>query len=534
MTSSKVTDSEETDCKEIELKLQLRADDLARIKRQLDREPHLHAAAQTELLESQYFDTDDHRLHRYGATLRVRRRGEHHIQTVKCDDPQAGQLFDRGEWESEIDGESPDLRAARATGLKPLTAKKFEQALRPVFKTSVQRTTYRLGAHSWAVELALDKGQISGRGRHAPILEMELELRQGEPSHLFALADSLRGLARLRFGVKSKAARGYDLIERKPIGPVQAAKLRLRGQSTADQAFRAIARSCLYQLAANEPALQHDDAEAVHQMRIAIRRLRTAISLFSDIVSDGRVAQIKSELKWMAGQLAAARELDVFLRQVGSPPRVPPTAKVPLRSLHAEITRRRDDAVRHAKAIVDSRRFDDLLFETLRWIEAGPWSRSDGAAASRCQEPLARFAARELSRRCRKIAKRGKDPERLDARQRHKLRIQAKKARYATDFFAAVFAGGKAKKRNKRRKKKLVASLKRMQDALGELNDVMAHEQITARIAQARAPSSNGANPRRAYAAGLVLGEEEARIGKLLRAGAAAHSRFRGIKPFWK
>ncbi len=522
-------DSKETDSKEIELKLQLRAADLERIKRWLDRAPHLDATAQTELLESQYFDTDDHRLHRCGATLRVRRRGTHHIQTVKCDAPQAGQLFDRSEWETEIDGESPNLRAARASGLKPLTSKKLKHALRPVFKTSVQRTTYRLGTDSWAIELALDQGQISERGRHAPICEIELELRQGEPSHLFALADSLRKLARLRLGVKSKAARGYDLIERKPIGPAKAEKLKLRGQLAADQAFRIIARSCLYQLSANEPALQQGDAEAAHQMRVAIRRLRATISLFSDLVSDGRIAQIKSELKWMAGQLAAARELDVFLRQVASAPRVPPTAKVALRSLHAELTRRRDEAVRHAKTIVDSRRFDDLLFDTLSWIESGPWSKSDGAAASRRQQPIARFAARELARRCGKIVKRGKALEHLDAPQRHKLRIQAKKVRYATDFFAAAFAGSKAK----RRKKKLVASLKRMQGALGELNDVMAHEQITARIARASKPSSNGANPRRAYAAGLVLGEKEARIGELLRAGAAAHSRFRDVKPFW-
>jgi len=99
--------------------------------------------------------------------------------------------------------------------------------------------------------------------------------------------------------------------------------------------------------------------------------------------------------------------------------------------------------------------------------------------------------------------------------------------RYATDFFGGIFAGKRAQKQ----RKKLVKTLKDMQDALGELNDVMAHEQITARIARLRA--SNGAAPRQAYAAGLVLGEEEARTGKLLGAGAAAHSRFRNAKPFW-
>jgi hypothetical protein len=72
-----------------------------------------------------------------------------------------------------------------------------------------------------------------------------------------------------------------------------------------------------------------------------------------------------------------------------------------------------------------------------------------------------------------------------------------------------------------------------MQTALGELNDVMAHEEIAARIAQARSHSANGRSPQRAYAAGVVIGEEEAQIERLLRDGAAAHSRFRDAAPFW-
>ena len=386
--------------------------------------------------------------------------------------------------------------------MKPLLTRDVAAALKPVFKTSVARTIYQVDGRDWAVEMSIDQGRVTAHGREAPISELELELKRGAPCHLFALADRLRKRLPLRILVKAKAQRGYELIEGKPISPVRAEKLALAKDATAEEAFRLIARSCLYQLIANEPALHNDDPEAVHQMRIAVRRLRTAISLFADVTRDAKVGQIKSGLRWITAQLAAARELDVFMHDAGALPQVPQSARASLGRLHAELARRRDDALAHARSTAASPQYGDHVFETLAWIESGPWVTSDGPARTRRRQPARSLARRQLERRVRKIRKRGKALAGLSPRRRHKLRVQAKKVRYATDFFGALFPG----KARKRRRKRFVSGLKSIQRALGQLNDVAAHEALGLRVARAPLLPSRDAARDLACAAGLVIG----------------------------
>jgi triphosphatase len=101
--------------------------------------------------------------------------------------------------------------------------------------------------------------------------------------------------------------------------PVKFAKLKLARGTSSVQAFRLIAHACVRQLVANEPTLRHGDAEAVHQMRTALRRLRAAFSLFSDLASDKELARLKGEIKWITGELAPARELHVYLAEALEP-----------------------------------------------------------------------------------------------------------------------------------------------------------------------------------------------------------------------
>ena len=117
---------------------------------------------------------------------------------------------------------------------------------------------------------------------------------------------------------------------------------------------------------------------------------------------------------------------------------------------------------------------------------------------------IAVSAAEQLTRRWRKVRKKGKALAQLDARSRHKLRIQTKKLRYAVEFFASVFASKRAMKRRKR----FLPALERLQDGLGDLNDIAVHERRIAAMGIRRERS----NPNRAFAAGLLTGREEARI----------------------
>jgi inorganic triphosphatase YgiF len=165
------------------------------------------------------------------------------------------------------------------------------------------------------MEVALDEGQLRAGRLSASISELELELKRGKTGDVFKLARELAKLVPVTLELKSKAERGYDLIEHKPTQAVRAEKIKLRrGTSTAD-AFRIIARSTLRHITANETAVQRSDSEGVHQMRVGLRRLRAAISLFSKLFGDKQTERIKSELNWLRRrELSSARDLDVYER----------------------------------------------------------------------------------------------------------------------------------------------------------------------------------------------------------------------------
>lgn len=117
------------------------------------------AAARPERrwLVSLYFDTGDWALRKGGVTLRVRNTGERFVQTIKSIDG-AGELFERSEWEQEIEGRNPDLDAASGTALAPLLDERVRECLRPIFGTCIERTIYRLKSNGLEIEVALDRG----------------------------------------------------------------------------------------------------------------------------------------------------------------------------------------------------------------------------------------------------------------------------------------------------------------------------------------------------------------------------------------
>ena len=141
--------------------------------------------------------------------------------------------------------------------------------------------------------------------------------------------------------------------------------------------------------------------------------------------------------------------------------------------------------------------------------------------------PIEIFAAEQLTRRRRELRKRAKSFAELDARRRHKLRIQVKKLRYAGDFFGGLFSGKEASKR----REKFVAALGAVQDCLGDLNDIAVHENIISAAGTRRRRTSR----KRAFAAGLLTGRERrARVDAVMDAAAAALRRFAKARPYWR
>jgi CHAD domain-containing protein len=306
---------------------------------------------------------------------------------------------------------------------------------------------------------------------------------------------------------------------------------RLSAETTAGQAFTSIGLACLRQLIAHEPATIRRDPEALHQMRIALRRLRAAISLFSEIVSDGQADAIKAELKWLGREFAPARDLDSLLTDVIRPLQKQQADAPGFASVARIFARERLEGYRQARAAVQSPRFRALIADTTAWIEAGPWSKSaDAQIAARRDAPIETLAGEQLSRRRKKIRRRGRDMASLNPEELHALRIQVKKLRYATEFFSGVYPGKKAEKRQE----KFRAALKQLQTCLGGFNDIAMRKALCAAILTRPGRNlSEEQNRHRAFAAGLIIGDQHAQIRKLMNRARKAYARFDDAKPFW-
>ena len=196
-------------------------------------------------------------------------------------------------------------------------------------------------------------------------------------------------------------------------------------------------------------------------------------------------------------------------------------------SLSRDFAERHEAALARAQNAVKSARFRALTLEVAAWLETGEWAKpQDDLVRDRGDLPIEVAAAEQLNRRRKKIRKRGKALARLDAQRRHRLRIQAKKVRYAAEFFAGVFPGRRAAKR----REKFSSALERLQDGLGELNDIVVHEELITAMGVRRARTSR----KRAFAAGLLTGREDARLDAAMAAATAAYAEWAKVKRFWR
>jgi inorganic triphosphatase YgiF len=458
-------------------------------------------------LVSTYFDTTKHRLKRHGFTLRVRRADGSYVQTIKG--ANSGALA-RGEWETGLDGATPDLAKAKKTPLEKLITKKLHRKLKPVFRTSVRRMAQPIRTRRSEIELAVDRGSIVSGRRSTPIAEFELELKNGSAADLFRLARSFERQTGAELDLRSKSEKGYQLAGGGRDGARHAGPIDLDGKLSASEAFTVIAASTFRHFATNADAVRNGDAEGIHQMRVGLRRTRAAISLFDDVLPRAGTARIKQELKWLTAELAPAREVDVFLQERVTPITKAGPPKRGSRAIRQKFAAQRARAFKRAGQAVDSPRFRRLLIDMLEWIETRPAPTDDGG-------PIGPYAAGLLDRRIRKARRQGKRLNAFSPRRRHKVRIRIKKIRYALGFFESLYADG-----DRREIARLSSRLKKVQSALGALNDFMAHRKLATNAALA-APQAN--RRAQAFASGFLVGEEFEAASGLMEAARHELSR---------
>ena len=476
------------------------------------------AGVEPRQLVSIYFDTARGALKRAGLGLRVRREGDVYIQTLK-DAGDGG--FARGEWEAPVKSGKPDLRALGKTPAARILAKSGRLA--PTFAVEVRRRTALVTEGDSLIEVSFDEGVAKARGEEAAFAELELELKRGPQWGLFALARRLAGGGGdFTLSFTTKAARGDALAHPPRSFAHKFEPPRLSPDMDAGEAFQRIATACLKQVTGNAERLRHRASpEVIHQLRVGLRRLRSTITSFRKVVTDARLAAIKAELKWLTGELDAARNLDVLLHGDYRAAVATREDAEGLKGLGLRLRSARRMAYVRAAAAVESERFRRLLVDLLVWIQTGPWTAAEGSAGQRHRR-VPRFAARELGRRRDRIAQRGRKLRDLDAEARHKLRIEAKKLRYAADAFVGVFERPK-------RARAFLEALKAVQETLGELNDIVVGE----RLAHEAAALPGRAETDSAFVAGRITGAQKARIGPLTDRAEAALKAFADAKPFW-
>jgi triphosphatase len=508
--------------REIELKLDVDPPAAATVAAELAE--HFGEAKATTLT-SVYYDTPDQELRAKGVTLRVRTGAGAPVQTVKRSASMTAGLFDRDEWESTLDQEQPDFGAFAHTPAG-LDLAVDPARLAPIFETVVERSVWHAISPDSDIELALDKGLAAARGRTEEFAELELELRRGKPQHLFALLRRLKPKGRLRPGVETKSERGYKLAEDRVSRAHKAEALHLTRRMSTASAFQAVVHACLRHFWLNEPLLVATRApEALHQTRVALRRLRSALSLFKPVVADRDYERLKRELQDVSRHLGEARNLDVYIKTAARPdvdshPNEPGGAQ-----FLAAIEDRRAKAYDEVLERLRSGSFRDTMMELLAWTEAGPWlAEDDEARQVRREMPVRTFAAAVLEKRRRRVKRRGRHLDMLDPTARHRVRIEAKKLRYASEFFASLAKSDKAR----HRQSDFTDALERLQEHLGDLNDIATGHQIAETFASHEPSLDSGLTT-----AVEVTGQLHKNVERLLADAVDAHARFVTTRRFW-
>jgi len=416
-------------------------------------------------ITSVYFDTQDRRLALQHAALRIRRIGQgsdaRWIQTLKTNDRQ-GALSRRGEWEMPVAGPRLRLTDLADWPLEHLLGPEPARLV-PVFRTQFERIERVVQHRGARIEIALDEGRITAGRRREAIREVELELRDGSLLAIFDLALDLIGRGpqalALRPSCESKAARGYRLADRGGERPTHADAEGFSAVVQPDRTHQDVARRIaghgVQQVLANaKGAALGKDLEYVHQARVALRRTRSALR----VLGVARVADdpIARDLRWMADCFGAARDWDVLVTHSLPLMReaIEDGQEDPWDRLMERAQARRERQQFRLRATLGGASFARAAVRLLRWAEEPP-----AATAVRLTDQ----ARGAIERGHQRLITSAHDLVKLPPQRRHRLRILAKRQRYALELLDPLLEGGAPPR--------TIKLLSRLQQLLGEIND---------------------------------------------------------------
>lgn len=471
-------------------------------------------------LANTYYDTDSLQFLEAGCSLRVREAGGTFTQTLKSDSG-SDALHRRIEENVEL----PDNHITVPRISDPALAEEigflFNGDLVPVFQNRFERLAVELenGRTGSVVEVAFDKGVVRHGRKQQSFAELELELVTGEPSDLYGLAMSFADVAPIYFSGDTKSSLGYRIGRGiQPDYKVAGIPELARGMSVAE-AMQSVFRNCFGQWIANQAAVLSDHhPEGVHQMRVSLRRMRSALSLFGKFLTDDVRIAANRDFRWAAETLGPARDLDVFLAEIIAPiagRTMPEGVLQPLTDAAEQARRRRTPVMRRA---LMSKRYTAAVLRTGLWIE----TLADGGLPQAAHDtPVEEIAGKLLARRHAKVLSTGKGFEKLGYDERHMVRIALKKLRYANEFFRSLY--------DERSVKRYGRLLSALQDDLGFMNDMAMSMTLAGELGGDDQESGDYAR-----AHGFLLGWQQRQLLASNARMCADWRAFRQARPYWK
>ncbi len=448
-------------------------------------------------LRTRYFDTENADLARHNIALRVRKRGRVHILTLKWTGSFAGGPFERGEIEAISHTAEPDLALLGPEYAGMLAGLIQDRRLIPVYETDIRRTTRRVHSETSEIEAAFDTGYILAAAQKIPVREIELELKSGDPAELFRIGVELATRYPMRLGMLAKSTRGMQLRSGTAPKIVRAtSQLAIPaaiGAPSVDEAIGAIINNCIGHFTSNFPAFEAGDAvNAIHQMRVAMRRLRSILNLFHRAFPCPEFEIFRVQAKQIAAAMGAARNWDVFLQLLRDGPAAAFPQETGFETIFLNAEQHREAGYAQVRALLAAPETTCFILSLQGFVARRGWRNVQAPdALLRLTEPAKHFAAAHLNRMHGKLLKKGKNLQELSPHARHSVRVGLKKIRYSADLFGGLF-----ERRTQLRDFERVTA--KLQDQLGSYNDLISAIELLAQL-DTSARSTN-------YAAGIIAG----------------------------
>ena len=501
--------------RELEIKVQLNKSDIARLNRRLSTIKLASGEPSRQELRSIYFDTSSHSLREMGVSLRLRQQGNTWIQTIKADKAIKGGVSNPIEIELPVQTGKPDLAKFGHTELGRAVKKAVGKApLRQLFETEVRRTRHNIKANGSEMELALDEGELKAKSKSRKLCEAELELKSGHVSGLLETAERIFAGSELVFSTRSKSDLGYELVlgtKSEARAEEERDRTEIQPSDTCLQAFTIIFASVREQIVTNFRAVLHSaDARGPHQLRIGLRKLRTAIRALRPLANSHSLQTFDD----MAGELArgvgSLRDIDALVSTIWRPLESAAPDKAGMLDLQRVLLKQRQAKYKEIRTNLAGAEWSRLQLYLVLW----PLTLGD---VDGVHQPVVEYARKILQGRWKKVRALGRRLDELTPEARHDMRKSLKQLRYLSEFFAPLYA--------KRDSRLFIEKLKQLQDVFGYLNDVYMAGQLR---------STHGLSPAAMSMAHYALGWHEAEAKHVWRKAGRAWKQLEAANRFWK